>query len=387
MTAPSPVAWFRWLVTHDAVLAGALGATMFVASLATNHGLQQSLGSAVLCAPLAWRSRRPSWVLAAVALGSVAYLWWADGGPSFVAPLAVALYAFAIHGTRRRTLAVGAGLVPFAVAVVILFSPDDNPRALAQVAELLSQLGFALAVGEAVRSGRALVGALRQRAEEAERASELEAQRRVDAERVRIAREVHDVVAHSLATISTQAAVGVHLSGRDGDRGTEVLESIKDVSTEALHDLRHALGTLRDETSSAPTAPTSSVRDLPGLVDRARVSGLPVVLRLEGSHVGLPAAVQATVFRIVQEGLTNVMRHAHGAHATVRVAVRHRGVEVDVTNDGTGSPTASSAPTPGSGLVGMRERAAALGGAFEAGAIAGGGFHVRVVLPLDEPPA
>lgn len=386
MTAPSPVAWFRGLVKHDAVLAGGLGVTLVVACLATGYALPRSLGAAVLCVPLAWRSRQPSWVVTTVALGSVAYLWWADAGPFYVAPLAVALYAVAIHGTRRRTLAVGAGLVPFAVGVVVLFSPD-NGSTLAQVPELLSQLGFALAVGEAVRSGRALIGALRQRAEEAERSAELEAQRRVDAERVRIAREVHDVVAHSLATISTQAAVGVHLSHGNGDRGVEVLESIKDVSTQALDDLRHALGALRDDASSAPTAPTSSMRDLPGLVDRARGSGLPVVLRLEGSHTGLPAAVQATVFRIVQEGLTNVMRHAQGAHATVRVAVSRRGVEVDVTNDGGGSPTASSAPTPGSGLVGMRERAAALGGALEAGRIAGGGFQVRFVLPLGEPPA
>lgn len=384
MTAMSMVAWFRGLVKHDAVLAGALGATLFVAGLATNYGLPQSLGAAALCAPLAWRSRRSSWVVAAVAVGSVAYLWWADTGPFYVAPLAVGLYAFAIHGARWRTLAVGAGLVPYSVAVVILFSPDNGP-AVFQVRELLSQLGFALAIGEAVRSGRALIGALRQRAEQAELTSELEAQRRVDAERVRIAREVHDVVAHSLATISTQAAVGVHLSRRNPEGGIEVLESIKDVSTQALDDLRHALGALRDEASSAPTAPTSSMRDLPGLIDRARQSGLPVALRLEGSQTGLPAAVQATVFRIVQEGLTNVMRHAQGAHATVRVAVKRRDVEVDVTNDGAGSPAASSAPTPGSGLVGMRERAAALGGAFEAGRIAGGGFHVRVVLPLDEP--
>jgi len=383
MTAVSPVAWFRGLVKHDAVLAGALGATMFVAGLAAHYSVARTLGAAALCVPLAWRSRRPSWALAAVALGSVAYLWRGNAGPYYVAPLAIGVYAFAVHGTRLRTLAIGASLVPYSVTVVLLFSPDSR-SALAQVAELLSQLGFALAVGEAVRSGRALIGALRQRAEEAERTAELEAQRRVDAERVRIAREVHDVVAHSLATISTQAAVGVHLSHRNSDRGVEVLESIKHISTEALDDLRHALRALREDDSTAPTAPTSSMRDLPGLVDRARVSGLPVVLRLEGSHTGLPAAVQATVFRIVQEGLTNVMRHAHGAHVTVRVGVRRRGVEVDVINDGAGSPTASSAPTPGSGLVGMRERAAALGGAFEAGRTPGGGFQVRVVLPLDE---
>lgn len=198
-------------------------------------------------------------MVAAVAFGSVAYLWWANAGPFYVAPLAVGLYAVAIHGTRWRTLAVGAALIPYSVAVVILFSPDNGPTGV-QVRELLSQLGFALAAGEAVRSRRALIGALRQRAEQAELTSELEAQRRVDAERARIAREVHDVVAHSLATISTQAAVGVHLSRRNSENGVEVLESIKDVSTEALDDLRHALGALRDDDSSAPTAPMRSCR-------------------------------------------------------------------------------------------------------------------------------
>jgi signal transduction histidine kinase len=384
MTAVSLVEWLRGLVKHDAVLAAALGATLFVACLAADYGLPQALGGAVLCAPLAWRSRRPTWVLTAVAIGSVADLWWGHAGPYYVGPLAVALYASAIHGTRGRTLAVGASLVPYSVALVVLFS-RDNRSTLAQILELLSQLGFALAIGEAVRSSRALIGALRQRAEQAELTAEVDAQRRVYAERVHIAREVHDIVAHSLASISTQAGIGVHLSRRNNDRAVEVLGSIKDISTEALDDLRHALGALRDDDSSVPVVPASSMRDLRGLVDRARESGLPVVLRLEGSQTAVPAPVQATVFRIVQEGLTNVMRHAQGAHATVRVAVRRRGVEVDVTNEGGGRATASSAITPGSGLIGMRERAAALGGAFEAGRISGGGFHVHVVLPLDEP--
>lgn len=287
-----------------------------------------------------------------------------------------------MHGSRGRTLKVGTALFAYAALVAIVFSPDGN-SVFGALRELIAQLGFALALGEAVRTGRALLGALRQRAEEAEHTSQLEAQRRVDAERVRMAREVHDIVAHSLATISTQAAVGTHVGHRDPERGLELLASIKTISTEALQDLRHTLGAFREDTGAAPTAPTPSLGDLPALVDRCRGSGLTVALRLEGSQGGLPVALQAATFRIVQEGLTNVMRHAHGAPAVVRVAVDGHGVEIEVTDDGTGRPTATSSETPGSGLIGMRERALALGGVFEAGRRSGGGFRVRAALPLD----
>jgi len=208
----------------------------------------------------------------------------------------------------------------------------------------------------------------------------------VDEERVRIAREVHDVVAHSLATVSTQASVGVHIGREEPERAVEVLQAIKEVSTSALQDLRYALGALRED-ADAPTGPTPSLQELPELVDRARSSGLSIVLRMEGSPAVLPAALQVAVYRIVQEGLTNVMRHAAGAKALVRIAVTGRQVEVDVTDDGAGGPTTPRVPGSGTGLVGMRERASALGGAFEAGRAAGGGFRVHAVLPLDEAPA
>lgn len=122
-------------------------------------------------------------------------------------------------------------------------------------------------------------------------------------------------------------------------------------------------------------------------MDRARSSGLSIVLRMEGSPAELPAALQVAVYRIVQEGLTNVMRHASGAKALVRIAVTRRQVEVDVTDDGVGGPTSPRTPGAGTGLVGMRERASALDGVFEAGRAVDGGFRVRAVLPLDEAPA
>jgi signal transduction histidine kinase len=166
-----------------------------------------------------------------------------------------------------------------------------------------------------------------------------------------------------------------------------MLGDIKQVSTDALHELRHALGTLRDDDGGAPTRPTPSLQTLPDLVAQARRSGLPVTLHMRGSPAALPTTVQVALYRIVQEGLTNVLRHAGGAHATVRIVVGAGQVEVDVTDDGTGAPTALSATGSGSGLIGMRDRTTALGGVFEAGQAAGGGFRVRAVLPVEEPAA
>jgi signal transduction histidine kinase len=366
-----------------AVVVGVVVAAVFLAEGAT---WAEAVGGVMLCAPLAWRRRSPLGVLGLVACGVPVYLALADPSPALVPPVLVALYTVAAHGSRRRTVAVAAGLAPYVIAIVVLFSPEEGSD-LRQILQFMSQFGFALAVGEAVRSQRAFIAAIRERAERAERERELEARRRVGEERVRIARDVHDVVAHSIATISTQASVGVHVGRDEPARAVEVLESIKAVSAQALHDLRHALGVLRDESGDGPTDPTPSVHDVPGLVQRARDSGLSVVLRMEGSSAALPTALQVAIYRIVQEGLTNVMRHASGAQATVRVAVGGHRVEVDVTDDGGGAPTASSDSGSGSGLVGMRQRASAMGGELEAGREADGGFRVRAVLPLDREPA
>ncbi|MBA2515834.1 MAG: two-component sensor histidine kinase, partial [Solirubrobacterales bacterium] len=300
-----------WAVARrDDVFAGALGSLTLVAALV--HGLPwpQVVAGVALSLPLGWRTRQPLAVLALVICGAVASLAFAGPFPAYVLPVTVATYTVAARGGRRRTLAVGAALVPVGIAVVLAFSPDEGGP-VRQTLQVVSQLWFALAVGEAVRSQRAFIGAMRERAERAEHEHELEAQRRVDEERVRIAREVHDVVAHSLATVSTQASVGVHIGREEPERAVEVLQAIKEVSTSALQDLRYALGALRED-ADAPTGPTPSLQELPELVDRARSSGLSIVLRMEGSPAVLPAALQVAVYRIVQEGLTNVMRHAAG---------------------------------------------------------------------------
>ena len=373
----------KGLARCDAALATPLLVVVAALSLAVGHGVAAAAGAATLCVPLFWRSRWPLGVLGAVAAGSVAYLGLLDTSPAFVPALAVALYAVAVTGTRRRTMGTAGVLMPYAVLLVALFAPDsDTGPGWEQALVLITQLGLALAVGEAVRSGRALLAAMRERAELVRQDAERDTRRRIDEERVRIARDVHDVVSHSLATISTQASVGVHVGRRDPGQGVEVLESIKQLSNEALLELRHALGTLRDEAAAAPTGPMPSLRDVPALVDQARGSGQPVVLRMEGSLAYLPATLEVAAYRVVQEGLTNVMRHAQGAKATVRVAVDRDRVEVDVFDDGDGAPGASRGGGGGSGLIGMQERVGALGGSLAAGP-SGNGFAVRAILPRE----
>jgi signal transduction histidine kinase len=367
-------------------LAGLVGLLVVVGSVWNGSTAVGVLVGAGLCAPLVWRRRAPLATLGILACGSLLYLAMGDPSPGFVPPAMVALYTVAAWGSRARTLAVAAGLLPYVAVIVFVFSLDEGGN-VAQLVETLSQLGMALAVGEAVRSQRAFVAAVRDRAERAAHEHELETRQRLGEERVRIARDVHDVVAHSIATISTQASVGVHVGREEPARAVEVLESIKTVSAEALHDLRYALGVLRDASGVAPVAPTPSMDDLPALVQRARDSGLVVELRMEGAHATLSAATQVAVYRIVQEGLTNVMRHAAGARVTVRVAVRDQEIEVEVSDDGAGEPSASSGADPGSGLVGMRERASAMGGELQAGRDAHGGFRVRARLPMDQEPA
>lgn len=341
-----------------------------------------TIGAGVLCVPLARRTRRPSQVALVVSGAAVAYLALTTPTVAFLPPLLLALYSIAANGTRRGTLRAAAAVVPYAVTVALVFTPVSGTD-LAQVLQLISQLGFSLALGEAVRTQRALLAAVRERAERAERERELETRRRVDEERVRIARDVHDVVSHSIATIATQAAVGVHLGADEPERLLELLGSIKEVSAAAMHDVRHAVGLLRTPDGGEPIRPTPSVDDVADLVRQARESGLTVVLRMEGSPAALPTAVQVTSYRIVQEALTNVMRHAAGAEATVRIAIGGGRVQIEVTDDGARRATTPSPPGQGAGLTGMRERAAALSGTFQAGRLDDGGWGVRTTLPLD----
>jgi signal transduction histidine kinase len=216
-----------------------------------------------------------------------------------------------------------------------------------------------------------------QRAEEAERTRDEAARRRAVEERLHIARELHDSLTHSISVIRVQAGVAVHLARKRGEEVPPALAAIQEASADAARELRATLSVLRDADS------TSGLDQLPGLVARARAAGLSVTVAVTGIERRLPPDVDQAVYRIVQESLTNVTRHAGQAHACVDVRLGPAVLIVQIDDDGQG---ADADPSPlGLGITGMRERVAALGGRFEAGPRAGGGFRVRAELPLPVP--
>jgi signal transduction histidine kinase len=212
-------------------------------------------------------------------------------------------------------------------------------------------------------------------------AFESEARRGAAEERQRITREVHDVVSYSLATISMQAAVALHVLEQQPDRAVEALSAIKAASKDALNELREILGLLRQaDLQSHPGAP--GLGRLDALVDSLTAAGVRTELRFVGRRRPLPAAVDLTAFRIVQEALTNVLRHAGPATAVVTIAFEREALVVEVEDDGREHAIESSTMGSGSGIVGMRQRAAAVGGEVEASPRQDGGFRVRARLPV-----
>jgi signal transduction histidine kinase len=202
------------------------------------------------------------------------------------------------------------------------------------------------------------------------------------AERARIARELHDVLAHSLGVIVVQAEAAEEALRLRPDLAPESLRAIQRTGREALVEIRRVVGVLRED--EAVREPTPGAAAVEALVRRVNAAGLPVELEVRGSVEALPAAPDLAVYRIVQESLTNTLKHADASKARVRIDRRPDRVSVEVTDDGRGAPSASR-DGPGNGLRGMQERITALGGTFHAGAAAGGGFAVRAELSLEEP--
>jgi signal transduction histidine kinase len=215
------------------------------------------------------------------------------------------------------------------------------------------------------------------RADEAERTREQTALRRANEERLHIARELHDSLTHQISVIKVQAAVAVHLARRRGEQVPEALLAIEEAGREASRELRATLEALRDDGKT----PAHGLDHIPELVERARTAGLDATLVIEGQPQTVPAAVNRTAYRIVQESLTNVARHAGAASASVRIGFRADALAIRIDDDGKASPAV--VPEPGVGLLGMRERVTALGGRLRAQPRSGGGFTVQAELPLD----
>jgi signal transduction histidine kinase len=220
---------------------------------------------------------------------------------------------------------------------------------------------------------------------EAAQSREEESQRRRSDERLRIARELHDVLAHNISLINVQSGVALHLMDREPQQARTALTAIEAASREALTELRSVLDILRRPEDDVPRSPAPGLDRLDSLLDSARASGLEVEGLVSGDIRPLPVPTDAAVFRVIQEALTNVIRHASARRVTVRIHFGDEDLEIEVLDDGAASPTQAARPPAGNGIAGMRERVTALGGSFEAGPRASGGFRVSARLPMDRP--
>jgi signal transduction histidine kinase len=215
---------------------------------------------------------------------------------------------------------------------------------------------------------------------------QIEQRRRQSEERLRIARDLHDVIGHNISLINVQASVGLDLMDSQPEQAREALSAIKLASKEALDELRTMLTTLRTDDAAAPRSPAPGLDRLPELVELTRAAGLNVEMEVAGKVPPLPAAVQLATYRIIQESLTNAVRHAPRARVTVRVTYDDAEMRVEIDDDGTCCANGAAAMGTGSGIAGMRERAAALGGNLDAGFRPGGGFRVKARLPVSSSP-
>jgi len=367
----------------DVGIAAALAAAMLVELVLTDGEGAQVTATAVALiviavAPVLVRPRHPGWALAGCLVAVLLVESVLEIYQTIPFPSMVAAYSLALVVNRRRIAVLALVLVPGVLVNLAVVS--EHPFVNVETVKNLAFVFFPLVLGMAVRDRRDYLAALVERAETAERNNEEEARRRVDEERLRIARDLHDLVAHSLVAINVQAGVAAHVQDPDPETNRQAFRDIKQVSGEALADLRTTLGVLRGS-DDAPVAPTPGLDQLADLAGVLRSSGVEVDLDLSAEARLGSGTVGATAYRIVQEALTNVMRHASPTRA--RVVVRRDGerLVLEVEND----PSSSGrAPTPGTGhgLQGMRERAAVVGGSLAAGPTSRGGWLVSAELPL-----
>ncbi len=368
----------------DGLLAAAVFAVLVTGAVITRANDEgpplRALGVVLLAVeavPLIWRRRWPVPVSALTGAGAAGYGMAELPDPLLHVGLLVGLFTVAAHASRRATVAVavaaaGVGLV--AVAGAGDSGPDDY------------FVGFlpgvvALVLGDRQRTRAAYLAEVEQRAARRQREQEAEAARAVAEERARIAREMHDVVAHHVSMIVVQAEAGAATTPGSAD----TFEAIGATGRRALGELRRLLGVLRDdEEGSAAVAPQPGVARLHQLLAEVRAAGLPLDLRVEGEPRDLSDGVDVSAYRIVQEALTNVVKHAGASPTTVVLRYGPEALEVEVSNEG-GDPGGPPAPSPasGRGLVGVRERVAMVHGHLRAGGRPDGGYELVARLPID----
>ena len=333
---------------------------------------------------LGWRDRAPAGVFALAVAGDVAWAGLGQIDGAALVPVIVALYWLAL--TRPRWVVLTAGLAGAAAIFVTegtlgAFGWFGGPNAT-----MWPELLAAAAAGGYVAARRQWLAADRDRKARAEQIREEETRRRVDAERMRIARELHDVIAHSMAMINVQASAAAMLLAEDPARAGAAIQAIRGASKTGLRELRAILNVLREADSGNPEPAAPDLGSIEALAQAATAAGTPTSVQAREPAVPVPPPVALAAYRIVQESLTNVVRHAGPCAATV--TVRQDGGDLLVEVIDNGAPPAAAFPDgTGTGLKGMRERAAALGGSLDAGPLAGGGFAVRARLPVPDPAA
>ncbi|MFG3658806.1 sensor histidine kinase [Streptomyces sp. NPDC047706] len=387
----------RRLKAHPAALDAALAAGVLTCMVAGSfvdprdkHGVDWvlrtpetlSLVLMVLAAgALVFRRRAPLRILGLTGTFSVVEFVTGDPRAPVAMAAVVALYTVAATTDRSTTWRVGLLTMTVLTGAAMLAGP--LPWYAQENLAVFAWTGMAAAGGDAVRSRRDFVQAIRERAEKAERTREEEARRRVAEERLRIARDLHDVVAHHIALVNVQAGVAAHVMDKRPDRAKEALAHVREASRSALNELRATVGLLRQsDDPEAPTEPAPGLDRLDELVGTFRSAGLHVEVARTDSGTSLPAAVDLAAYRVIQEALTNVQKHA-GTAARAEVSVVRVGpsIEITVLDNGSGE---DDGPVPGGGhgLLGMRERVTALRGTLTTGPRYGGGFRVHAILPV-----
>ncbi len=336
-----------------------------------NQGIPTITGWAyalVVTAAVALAARRllPVTVLAITTVAVCLYLLGGHPFGPILLSLAIAVYTVAAHHPLRRAAIAAGG----ALTLLVISGLLGGGLGMEAVAPQVAWVAGPLAIGVTVRVGREQV--LQNRRDEA--------RRQADAERLRVAQEVHDVVGHGLAAIMMQADIALHVLPKQPGQAEAALTAISRTSRESLDELRATLGAVRRGDDVDDRSPAPGLARLDALVDRTRAVGVPVAVEVAGPLTSLPAAVDLTAYRIVQESLTNVLRHAGTATASVRLAVTDDDLTVSVSDTGRGGPARPA--RDGHGLAGMRERVSALGGSLTAGPGPEGGFTVTASLPV-----
>ncbi|MEV6176111.1 sensor histidine kinase [Streptomyces sp. NPDC052016] len=369
----------------DAWFAAGLAVVDSVLAVAVVDGRRLDvLGWTLLLAahvPLVWRRRRPLLVLGLMMALVAPYHGLDYNHTAPIAPTMVVLYTIAVTSTARRTLTVGS----LVIGVTLTLNALTNLDGMVEFLRILGWIVAVLVFGGYIRVHRENAAAALERALRAERTREEEARRRVAEERLRIARDLHDLLAHTITLIGVQTSVAAHVLAADPDRldrtaVAQALDDIAETCRSARGELRTTLEVLRDPGAPEIRGPLPGLHGLPDLAETARATGAAVELSVR--HGDVPPAVGAAAYRIVQEALTNAVRHGGRDDLDVRVLVREEdgALRVTVADDGAGT----GAQAPGFGLVGMRERARSVGGTLEAGPREGKGFEVSAVLPMGE---